>query len=568
MRAAAKIFVLVWIFCAATCSFAVDAGGKDVSVALFSTRALQSITLSAASPNAWTSVCAACKHIPLEQPLHVSVPMERFAGGTLRVRDERTGEERTATGLWHIRATRAGTDVVLTIPSEHYVAAVLAAEAAPDEPAQSLRALAVIARTYALNGNHFAAQSGHLSADLCDSTQCQAMRLGNVSPSVLDAVRATVGETLWIGSRRAEVFFSQNCGGITEAAGSIWPKLTAVRYLQSHPDPYCIRHGVMSWHAEIPITTFEEIARQENWHLPPQIVRINVTGRTISHRASRIIVVGRTGDSAQLSASALRFGIGRALGWNQVQSDAYDLVLRDASLVFDGRGRGHGVGLCQAGAAEMAKENASAQQILGFYFPGTTIGVTTADHSWQEVRLASINTQTTEPLTPHERTLLEQTWREAHARFKPSHETEVTVIFAPSSELFRQLTSQPGWMLASTRGNEIVLQPEAVFRNSQNSLAQTLLHEMLHVLVEKEARTQTPLWLREGLVEVLGGEAHASTTVMLTTQIESELRNPSTRAANERAHQLAGAKVATLIQRYGISAVCGWLTAGVPARAL
>ena len=68
--------------------------------------------------------------------------------------------------------------VVVTLPSERYVAAVLNAEAAPNEPAQSLQALAIVARTYALNGSHFTPQSGELPADLCDSTQCQAMRLG------------------------------------------------------------------------------------------------------------------------------------------------------------------------------------------------------------------------------------------------------------------------------------------------------------------------------------------------------------------------------------------------------
>jgi stage II sporulation protein D len=148
--------------------------------------------------------------------------MEVFAGGTLRVTAQTGRESRTATGLWHLRARGDEVDVVLTLPSERYVAAVLSAEAAPSEPTQSLRALAVLARTYALNGKHYTAQQGNLDADLCDSTQCQAMLLQQPSSAIEDAVHATAGETLWFHAQRAEVYFSQNCGGLTEDGGSVW----------------------------------------------------------------------------------------------------------------------------------------------------------------------------------------------------------------------------------------------------------------------------------------------------------------------------------------------------------
>ncbi len=92
---------------------------------------------------------------------------------------------RTAAGLWHLRAVDGQEiDVVLTMPSERYVAAVLNAEAAVGEPRESLRAMAILARTYALNGRHYSAHPGHLRADLCDSTELPVMRLpGRRRPS-------------------------------------------------------------------------------------------------------------------------------------------------------------------------------------------------------------------------------------------------------------------------------------------------------------------------------------------------------------------------------------------------
>src|ERR1019366_3653002 len=261
--------------------------------ALFSTHILQAVTLTPLGPRTWIAHCARCVHEPLAAPLHVAAPMEVFAGGSLRVTDDASGEGRTATGLWHLRASGHGNeaeiDVVLTLPSERYVAAVLNAEAAADEPSQSLRAMAILARTYALNGRHFVARSGHLTAELCDSTACQAITPASVSQASEDAARDTAGETLWFGSHRAEVFFSQNCGGVTEDAGALWRGIRDVPYLRSHADPYCTRHGAVAWHADVPLAKFAEIARAEGWRVPANIVFARVMQRSVSHRALRVL---------------------------------------------------------------------------------------------------------------------------------------------------------------------------------------------------------------------------------------------------------------------------------------
>jgi stage II sporulation protein D len=498
--------------------------------------------------------------------------MEVFAGGTLRVTDDATSDARTATGLWHLRASGRDheVDVVLTLPSERYVAAVLNAEASPDEPAESLRALAILARTYALNGSHFTAAPGHLAAELCDSTQCQAMRLDAAPVAIEDAAMTTAGEALWYGRWRAEVFFSQNCGGLTEDAGAVWPKLTGVPYLRSHADPYCVRLDTATWHTEVPLARLAEIAQAEGWHVSANIVAAHVTARSQSHRALRVVFTGSDGTRTDVSASALRFGIGRALGWDRVRSDAYDVGVHNGALVFDGRGHGHGVGLCQEGAAEMATEGKSAREILAFYFPGTAVRILPGDDGWKETHVGSLAVRTTQPLTADRRSMLEQTWSDAQTRFPPRRPLAPEIVFAPATEVFRQLTAQPGWVLASTRSNLIVLQPEVVLRAHGRSAPATLLHEMLHVLVEAEAGERAPLWLREGLVEVLAGESAGnmgamSVRTMPSNAIDSALAHASSLQESERAHADAAARVRALIARYGLSSVRGWLSSGVPA---
>lgn len=550
----------------ATAASAGDGGGRDVSVALFSTRTLHAVTVVPIGSNAWVAHCAQCKHEPLTASLHVAEPMEVFAGGKMRVTDDATGDARTATGLWHVRASGRdrGVDIVLTLPSERYVAAVLNAEAAPGEPADSLHALAILARTYALNGSHFAAAPGHLSAELCDSTECQAMRLEPVSTAIEDATNETAGETLWFGSRRAEVFFSQNCGGLTEDAGALWPKLRGVPYLRSHADPYCA-HNTAAWHTEVPIPKLADIAQAEGWHVPANIVAARVTERSQSHRALRVTFTGSDGTSAAVSASALRFGIGRALGWDRVRSDSYELGVRSSALVFDGRGHGHGVGLCQEGATQMAAAGKGAREILAFYFPGTAVRISSSDDGWQKTRVGAITVRAAPALRKEQATALEQTWSEAQKRFAPRRAIAPEIVFAPTTEIFRQLTAQPGWVLASTRGNLIVLESAAVLSAHGRTASTTLRHEMLHVLVEAEADQRTPLWLREGLVEVLAGESGDPAGRMSADQIDFALVHANSLQESDRAHRAAAARVRGLVARYGLSTVRGWLSSGVPA---
>jgi len=103
-----------------------------------------------------------------------------------------------------------------------------------------------------------------------------------------------------------------------------------------------------------------------------------------------------------------------------------------------------------------------------------------------------------------------------------------------------------------------------VLRAHGRSAAATLLHEMLHVLVEAEAGERTPLWLREGLVEVMA-DGSAQGAPMSAKETENALLHANSLPESERAHRAAAVRVQALIARYGLSTVRGWLSSGVPA---
>jgi hypothetical protein len=139
---------------------------------------------------------------------------------------------------------------------------------------------------------------------------------------------------------------------------------------------------------------------------------------------------------------------------------------------------------------------------------------------------------------------------------------------------------------AFTEGDRIALQPLRILA-ARKLLASVARHEFLHALVEDQSTSQTPLWLREGLVEAWAGE-------MQSGNPRNEFRAPSLRlfsvarmgieqtleavnqnlahAANEEeseaAHRAAGWYAQQLLNHYGRAQLLEWLRAGVPQYAL
>jgi stage II sporulation protein D len=476
--------------------------------------------------------------------------------------------EIVAAGKWNITWQPHGLRVLLTLPSESYVIAALSGEAAPDEPMASLKAMAISMRTFALvNANRHQAEG----FGLCDSTHCQALRLGKPRTEVEQAVRETAGETLWSGGQRAHIYYTQHCGGMSEPASAVWPEERAAYLAGQHADPYCLRRSPAQWQTRIPLRQLDQIFHAQGWRTPSPVTVIRIIQQDAAGRAKLLQVTGQ-GPPAQLSASSFRFAVDRAFGWNQMRSDWYSATVSGADLEIRGRGYGHGVGLCQAGAFEMAKEGRSETEILSFYFPGTVPGISPAGDGWQRVPGAGWTLLTTDP----EGGLLAEgnaAWARAQSLLREAPQGKApqapTVQELPTTELFRQTTGEPGWMLASTRGSHVYLQPATVRQN--NGAAETLLlHEFLHVLVEQQAGANSPLWLREGLVEFLAapGKQNWEPVDLPAAQVEAALAHPSSATVSRRAHVAAARMAALLCARYGTAAVLAFLRNGVPSEAV
>ena len=418
---------------------------RSLTVELFSARVVKTLTATRLGQPKPLQIDWAPDGLRLSSGATVK---EVALSGSYRMRKD--AEEVSAAGRWTVGWQRDGLRVLLTMPSENYVVAALNGEAAPDEPMASLKAMAISIRTFALeNANRHSAEG----FGLCDSTHCQALRLGNARTEVVRAVHETAGETLWFGGQRAHVYYTQHCGGMSEAAGDVWPAEHASYLAGNHADPYCLRRSPAEWKARMDLAQLSGIFRAQGWRTPSPISDIRVNRRSASGRAELLEVTGR-GAPAELSASSFRFAVDRALGWNQMRSDWYSLGVSGSALEIMGRGYGHGVGLCQAGAFEMAKEGRSDTEILSFYFPGTVAGITPAGDRWQSVAGAGWTLLTTDPGSG----LVGEgnaAWAKARSLFGPTTNISPTVEELPSTELFRQTTGEPGWTLGSTRGSNV-----------------------------------------------------------------------------------------------------------------
>jgi len=479
------------------------------------------------------------------------------------------GETLTLRNPVRITARNGALVLAVTLPVESYVERVVASESGSGDTPESLKALAIVVRSFALHQPH-----GHADFDLCDSTHCQLLHWagnGGKLSAAHAATLTTAGETLWFHGQRAQAWFHQNCGGRTASPSEVWavtaqghePPGKAMPWLGSHADSWCTTGGAREWSASI--SQFDLSAALAAAGLArPGWKTLTVARRGKSGRAVTLLL-----DSAEISAEEFRLAVGRSLGWNQILSTWFEVSRQGDQFLFHGRGSGHGVGLCQAGAAAMAFAGRDSSQILAQYFSGAVAADEATGQSWQTQRRQGFLLETLDPASSAYLPQLSRALAEAESRFGLQAAGLITVRAFPSTSAFRDATLAPGWVAAFTEGNWIATQPLATLA-ARTLLVPILRHEFLHSLVESRAAANTPLWLREGLVEAWSGDLKATGTAptLPLNEIDRALARASGEARSQAAHRAAGWYAARLMERFGRVQVLAWLHEGVPSSAL
>lgn len=249
---------------------------------------------------------------------------------------------------------------VVSVDLETYVAGVVAAELG-DVPAEAAKAQAIVARTYALGA---VAAPRHDGAHVCDKTHCQVYRpTKKLAPSTETKGRVLVTEH----GTLADVYFSAACGGRTLPATAMWPEASSQT-----------------------VGVIDERKKGVAWCAPArpkwrEKIRIKKLAKALSECLDRPVDAGSVYfNHTILATTELAYDAGdqnvrrilkpgqaqRCLaGKVRVPSPVFRTKRRGAHVHLEGTGRGHTVGLCQAGATARAAAGQKAEAILRAYFP-------------------------------------------------------------------------------------------------------------------------------------------------------------------------------------------------------
>ena len=251
-----------------------------------------------------------------------------------------------------------------SMPIEEYVMGVVAAEIPADAPAESLKAQAILARTFTLEKLARGGVRALHGTDACDNPEhFQAYDAGRITPTVRNAVQATRGSIVTYKGQPIKAWFHSYSGGKTATAKEgLAYKEAEPPYIQVVTDAPATKDT--KWTAQFTSEELVRAARRVGANVTDAST-VSIGQKGPSGRAVTILVGG-----TPVSAPELRI----ALGSEKMRSTLLDSITAgDGRVTMSGRGWGHGVGLSQEGSFTLAHRGKKAEEIIKFYFRGVKI---------------------------------------------------------------------------------------------------------------------------------------------------------------------------------------------------
>ncbi|GHU69678.1 hypothetical protein AGMMS49992_00760 [Clostridia bacterium] len=269
--------------------------------------------------------------------------------------------------------------LVCRVYIEDYLLGVVGYEMSDSFPLDALKAQAITARTYAMKR-----LSSGSDWDVRDTTSDQVYKGTGSGANVKAAVQATSGMALMYNNEYCSVYYSSSNGGQTETNGHAWGG-SALPYYKLQDDPYDLAN---------PSSTVRKATIYAEFSQNTSALQSLVTGKagnvsrinaveTVTPKYDspsrlytqlKLNVTKTDGSSASVTLD-LFGGAANALGMSLSGQKNELFTVETASDGFRlmARRYGHGVGLSQYGAQQMAKIGYDYLTIMGFYFPGATL---------------------------------------------------------------------------------------------------------------------------------------------------------------------------------------------------
>lgn len=269
-------------------------------------------------------------------------------------------KSRKYSGDFELLARDGYITIVNKVDINDYLAGVVESEGGGGKAIEYYKVQAVMSRTYALKYINKHRDEGF---SLCDQVHCQAYHHQlSYTPTIKDAVIATNGRVLVdsINYHLLDTYFSANCGGQTCEPEDVWS--STIPYLRTFIDTFCIYTKQATWEKTISKVKWRNFLVSQ-FQYPEQD----------SLWASCLYSFKQDARKAFYVSPVLGIPLRDIRDEFHLKSTFFSVEPQGENVLISGRGYGHGVGLCQEGAMNMAKKNYNYIQIAKFYFPGAII---------------------------------------------------------------------------------------------------------------------------------------------------------------------------------------------------
>jgi stage II sporulation protein D len=188
---------------------------------------------------------------------------------------------------------------------------------------------------------------------LCDNTHCQAFFGITTDTMIRRAALETAGLVILShDSILVNAAFHSNCGGETSLPENVW--LSSYSYLKKVVDPYCTSSRNARWTKTLPLSDWNGYLQNEGYH--------PLNSKTPNYDfAQKTRIQDYTLGTFSIPFTKIRNDL-------NLRSAFFSVKTNGDSVTLEGRGYGHGVGLCQEGAMVMAARGFNFMQIIDFYY--------------------------------------------------------------------------------------------------------------------------------------------------------------------------------------------------------
>lgn len=241
---------------------------------------------------------------------------------------------------------------------DNYISGVVQAESGKRSYQEFYKVQAILARTFALS--HLQKHSAE-GFNLCDHTHCQAYFGKTTELDIMKAVLDTKDKVVVDDNLNLiDAAFHSNSGGQTANSEDVWgSKLT---YLRSVNDTFSTKMPNAKWERKMPKEDWLSYLKLKH-HYPVEDSNARWLALTFKQDIRK----------PYLEANNIRVPLKNVRTDLQLKSTFFSIFSQGDTIIFKGRGFGHGVGMCQEGAMRMAKLGYKCPEVINFYYQKTQL---------------------------------------------------------------------------------------------------------------------------------------------------------------------------------------------------